>query len=226
MMAMTDRPNYAYWQSAGAYWTTEYERRRLEQPYYLLQELAWLAIFTAAAPASVLELGCGVGRHLRYLRDVPGINVHGADQSPTMLEGVRSWADADWAERHLTLVEPTGRLPFDDDQFDFVFSCEALIHVHPDDLAGRLTEMHRVARRAVLHIEPASGVLIHETAHDGSWCHDLVAAWATLGREAEAVGNVCTTQHLVITAKAGERLDDAYLKQVLGRLVHLEPRPG
>jgi SAM-dependent methyltransferase len=123
-------------------------------------------------------------------------------------------------------VEPTGRLPFDDDQFDLVFSCEALIHVHPDDLAGRLAEMHRVARRAVLHIEPAPGVLIHEAAHDGSWCHDLVAAWATLGHAAEAVGNVCRTQHLVIAAKAGERLDDAYLKQVLGRLVALEPKQG
>lgn len=219
---MTDRPNYAYWQASGAYWTTEYARRRLEMPYYLLQELAWMAIFTAAAPASVLELGCGVGRHLRYLRDVPGVTIHGADQSPTMLEGCRSWADADWAERHLTLVEPTGRLPFEDNQFDHVFSCEALIHVHPDDLAGRLTEMHRVARRGVLHIEPAPGVLIHEGAHDGSWCHDLVATWAGLGHTAHAIGNVCKTQHLVMVTKTGDPMDETYLKQVLSRLETLE----
>lgn len=221
---MTDRPNYAYWQSAGSYWVTEYERRRLEIPYFLLQELAWLAIAAAVAPASMLELGCGVGRHLRYLRDVPGISVHGADQSPTMLEGCQTWADPMWMARHLTLVEPTGRLPFDDDQFDFVFSCEALIHVHPDDLAGRLAEMRRVARRAVLHIEPAPGVLIHEGAHDGSWCHDLVATWATIGQSATAVGKLCANQHLVIAAKSGAPLDETFLRHVVNRLEALEPR--
>jgi len=189
--------NYRYWQQNGAFWAEEYERRRQATPYFLLQELAWIALIRGLAPCTVLELGCGVGRHLRYLDALDGVAAHGADQSATMLEGCATWADPAWMEQRLTLVEPTGRLPFDNGAFDYVISCEALIHTRPEDIQGRLSEMRRIARRAVIHMEPAPGHHIFVEAHEGSWNHDLVAAYAAQGVTAHALGKVCEAQHLV-----------------------------
>jgi SAM-dependent methyltransferase len=187
--------NYAYWREHGGVWADEYALRKRRQPYFHLQEImiADYALRTAERrPAGlgnlrVLELGCGPGRHLRNLSRLPGIDVYGYDQSSAMVSGMLRWTGPEWIAEHVTVGMPTGRLPFEDGSFDLVYTSEVLVHVRPEDLEGILSELVRVSRGQVLHIEPSDAAQICRVAHDGCWKHDLVAAYERMGRKAESL---------------------------------------
>lgn len=190
--------NYAYWQRSGDFWVEEYQRRRATNARYGLQEILLATVMDANAPARVLEFGCGVGRHLSYLAQIPGTEVTGLDQSPTMLAGVRHLVgDAATAAR-VRLVEPTGRLPLADRLFDIVFSAEVLVHVRPEDLDDRLAELVRVCRGSLLHLEPPADYALVAEEHDGCWYHDLVAAYARIGLQARRIGRPVEAQELIL----------------------------
>ncbi len=198
-------PNYLYWQENGAEWLTEYHDRRLHQPKYLLQEVLLNACVEALKPRRVLEFGCGVGRHLRYLSQLPGLEVMGVDQSPTMMAGISSWADPSWAASHVFRVEPVGRLPFRDGEFDLVFTSEVLVHVRPEDLPTILSELRRVSRGQVLHFEPIPGDTLHSGAHGGCWSHNLAAVWQTLNEHCDSPGPFCADQAVFWTPLSSGR---------------------
>lgn len=181
--------NYRYWREHGGLWAKEYEERKLRTPLYHIQELMLTEYMAAHAnvhcPTRVLEFGCGVGRHLRNISQLPGIDLYGFDQSPTMIECMRSWAGDEWMRAHVRSGEPVGPLPFEDDSFDIVYSTEVLVHVRPEHLTDILRELYRVARGHVLHLEPAPGVPIHADVHCGCWGHDLREAYRSIGLKCE-----------------------------------------
>lgn len=185
----SDDPNYRYWQEHGGVWAHEYQDRKQRFPLYHIQEIMLAEYMSAHAdldrPIKVIEFGCGVGRHLRNLIHIPGIDVYGFDQSPTMLSGCKAWADEAWFDSHITLGAPVGRLPFPDGSFDIVYSTEVLVHVRPEHLSGILSELLRISKGHVLHLEPAPGVKIHSDVHSGCWGHDLPAAYESLGFNCE-----------------------------------------
>lgn len=178
-------PNYRYWQEHGGDWADEYDARKRVQPIYHLQEILLTLYVSAHAPARVLEFGCGVGRHLRNLSQLPGVELHGHDQSRTMVAGALRWTGQAWLDAHVTIGEPTGPLPYPDGHFDLVYTSEVLVHVRPEDLEGVLSELVRVCRGQILHLEPGEHCTICRAAHDGCWNHDLSAAYGRLGLEAE-----------------------------------------
>lgn len=190
--------NYAYWQQNGQFWVEEYQRRRANTARYGLQEIVLATIVDANLPARVLEFGCGVGRHLSYLSGLPDAEVHGVDQSPTMLAGVPHFVSDPAVVARARLIEPLGRLPHADREFDIVFSAEVLIHVRPEDLDGRLAELVRVCRGSLLHLEPPADYVLAAAEHDGCWYHDLVAAYARLGLAARRIGRPVEAQELVV----------------------------
>lgn len=177
--------NYRYWREHGGEWVAEYNTRKKTQICYHIQEIMLTQYIAAHAPASVLEFGCGVGRHLRNLVQIPGVDPYGFDQSATMASGCATWAADAWIRDHITVGAPTGRLPYEDGQFDIVYSCEVLVHVRPGDLEGVLRELLRVSRRQVFHLEPAEHIVISDGDHDGCWKHDLVAAYERIGLRCE-----------------------------------------
>lgn len=186
--------NYAWWQRHGGEWVREYDERKCRQPRYHIQEMMLVDYVLRHAealdrPLRVLEFGCGVGRHLRNLSQLPGVEAFGYDQSPTMVEGMLAWTGQDWIDQHVTLGTPTGRLPFDDDAFDIVYTSEVLVHVRPEDVSGILAELCRVSRSQVLHIEPSAAYRIVSDAHDGCWNHDLVALYAAQDRSCETLAS-------------------------------------
>lgn len=83
--------------------------------------------------ASVLELGCGSGRHLAHLADHGFEDLSGVDIDPeafdTMREAYPDLADAGTFRRGPIAEVVT---EFDDGQFDAVFSVETLQHLHPE----------------------------------------------------------------------------------------------
>jgi len=89
----------------------------------------------------VLDVGCGTGDLLRQLRGShPGARLVGVDPAPEMLDVARQKLPATvelksaWADR----------LPYADDSFDVVVSCNALHHMR--DPVAALIEMRRVLR--------------------------------------------------------------------------------
>ena len=105
-----------------------------------------VAEVVALSPQSFLDAGCGEGFVARGIIDAaPGINLTGCDVSPSALEIA---ADANPEARFVpgSVVE----LPFPDRAFDVVGCFEVLEHL-PGDLPRRaLSELARVARRAVV----------------------------------------------------------------------------
>jgi SAM-dependent methyltransferase len=178
-------PNYRYWQDHGAGWAEEYDRRKESVPLYHVQELMLADYMERSAPVRVLEYGCGVGRHLSYLRELPGVEVHGYDQSPTMVAEMATWAAPDWIAERVRVGGPVGRLPYPDRHFDVVFTAEVLVHVRPEDIDPILTELLRVASWQVLHVEPPADYPVDRETHGGCWAHDLPAAYRRLGRRCE-----------------------------------------
>lgn len=187
--------NYQYWRDAGSGWGAEYESRKTRLILYHIQELMlteYVAQHAAAAAAEgrtfrVLEFGCGPGRHLRNLREIPNTDVRGFDQSRAMAEGCLRWASPEWFQSHVTIGSPTGALPFDDAEFDLVYSAEVLVHVRPEHLENRLTEIMRLSRGHVLHLEPSPDTAVESECHNGCWSHDLPEAYRRLGRECETL---------------------------------------
>lgn len=92
---------------------------------------------------SVLDLGCGTGRHTQWLAN-SGATVTGVDFSEEMLEKARSKVTTD-VVRFLThdLHEP---FPFKTGEFDLVVS--GLVLEHIQDLDIFFVNIHRVLTRA------------------------------------------------------------------------------
>ena len=85
-------PNYLWWQRVGAAWPDEVKRRKRHRLLYHVEEVFLAEYFARQAPARVLEFGCGFGRHLRYLAGIEQLEVHGFDQSETLLGEMQGWA--------------------------------------------------------------------------------------------------------------------------------------
>lgn len=189
--------NYQYWRQHGGEWASEYDARKKDQPYYHIQELM-LSEYVAALSKKfggvrVLEVGCGVGRHLSYLRHIPGADINGYDQSATMVAGCLRWAEPEWLEQHVKVGLPTGRLPYADGEFDLVYTAEVLVHVRPEDLPGILRELVRISKREVLHIETSPWHELVSNEHSGCWWHDLVQAYAGIGQRCEMLDSGYST---------------------------------
>jgi SAM-dependent methyltransferase len=177
--------NYRYWQEHGGQWADEYAQRKQRSIYYHIQEIMLADYLAHYTPARVLEFGCGVGRHLRNLCQIPHLDVYGYDQSPTMVEGCRRWTGPAWMDEHIAVGSPRGPLPYERGAFDIVYTAEVLVHVRPEDLDTVLSELLRVCRGHVLHLETAEHYELVSGEHSGCWKHDLVAAYARLGRQCE-----------------------------------------
>jgi SAM-dependent methyltransferase len=202
-------PNYQYWRDHGQEWVKHYDYRKTRLVLYHIQELMLTTYVEqhaahSARPLRVLEFGCGVGRHLRNLSKLPNTDVHGYDQSRAMAEGALRWATREWFQEHVHVGLPTGRLPFADGDFDIVYSAEVLVHVRPEHLEGILSEMMRVCRGHVLHLETSPDYPLVSGEHSGCWRHDLPASYERLGKACEVLprGYECHTPFRVTVGQA------------------------
>ena len=214
--------SYRYWREHGARWVAEYEERKRRLVYYHLQEIMLVDFMLHAAPARVLEYGCGVGRHLRNLSQIPRLDLYGYDQSRAMADGCLTWAPREWVEERIVVGEPLQRLPYPDGFFDIVYTSEVLVHVHPDHLEGVLAELIRVSRWQVLHIEPSPTCAIVPDAQQGCWNHDLPRAYRNLGHLCEVLAPGYTVQSPYRVLLSRERAPYEWPPVLLGLYRRLE----
>jgi SAM-dependent methyltransferase len=183
---MEGSPAERWWQEhGGAEWLDEISKRRRLRPIYHLQEMFLSRFFRAMQrPLRVLDFGCGYGRHLEYLRRNPNLELYGCDQSEKMLQSARELlGPEDPVAQRLAVTDPHRPLPYPDRAFDLTYTVSVLIHVPPEVLPFTLSELVRVTRHSILHIE--SNVSAEERLispiHDGCWAHNLSYAYRKLG---------------------------------------------
>ena len=122
----------------------EYDNSHLNEDdsHYLALKYSF-HLLQAEGVKSVLDVGCGTGRTLKYLRE-RGLEVHGIEPVQALLDQA--------TQRHgipselLTCGSGT-KLPFEDNSFDAVCEFGVLHHVADPDAV--LQEMMRVARKVV-----------------------------------------------------------------------------
>ena len=96
----------------------------------------------------ILEVGCNVGDNLKVLKNMGFENLTGIDIQEYALEKAKE-SIPQGSFKHASILE----LPFEDDEFDLVFSSGVLIHLHPDDLPTALSEIHRCTNNLIYGLE-------------------------------------------------------------------------
>ncbi len=186
------RANYRYWREHGHEWAAEYDERKTYQILYHIQE--WMLteyvrrhVAGRERPLRVLEYGCGVGRHLKNLHRIEGVEVFGYDQSASMAGSIVAWGGETFFAERVRVGSPTPELAYEDGSFDLVYTAEVLVHVSPEDVPGILRELVRVCRGHVLHLEPGPEYALEAGCHDGCWNHDLPGLYSGMGRACETL---------------------------------------
>ena len=121
----------------------EYTIRNLESSENKVKYLQ-----TIAKDTEILEVGCNVGNQLKILHDMGYTNLHGIDICRSAISIAK--------EKHLGIKFQQASLldlPFNDNEFDLVFSSGVLIHIHPKDLPKAMSEMHRCSKQYIYGYE-------------------------------------------------------------------------
>jgi len=125
----------------------------LENAIYLGRlERLWRRLIDGAELSDgerVIDVGCGSGLVAVWAADAVGERgeVIGIDASEKMIELSSERAKRAGSHARFRLAA-MGKLPFDNDYFDVVLSCQALHHVPTDAKYRALSEMKRVLRPA------------------------------------------------------------------------------
>lgn len=105
--------------------------------------------------SNALEIGCGYGPNLALLaRRYPQTDWTGIDINHLSIsEGQRLLANEGLGNVKLVQGKADGLSQFPGKGFDIVFTDALLIFIGPDKINGLITEMFRVARRALVLVE-------------------------------------------------------------------------
>jgi SAM-dependent methyltransferase len=93
---------------------------------------------------TVLDLGCGVGRHALLLAQA-GFKVHAVDASPQGIAFVTDQARAQGLEIQLHQAEMTS-LPFENDTFDYLLAWNVIYHGDLSVVMRSLSEILRILK--------------------------------------------------------------------------------
>jgi malonyl-CoA O-methyltransferase len=140
-------------------WSTLYDA--MDNPLVVIEEPVVDDLLGPVEGSSLLDLGCGTGRHAVRLA-ARGADVTAVDFSNGMLAKARAKPGADRVR--FVQHDLSQRLPFDDASFEHLICCLVLEHV--PDLEPVYREMRRVCRGAAVIslMHPAMmlrGVLAH-----------------------------------------------------------------
>ncbi len=104
-----------------------------------------VALLKPKAPAVVLDLGCGNGRHVVYLAR-EGLRVFGLDSAPEALGLARGWLEAEGLTADLRLHSMTEPLPYADAFFDAVVSIQVIHHAKLGAIRRIVEEIRRILK--------------------------------------------------------------------------------
>jgi SAM-dependent methyltransferase len=152
-------------------WTPEYDAARFAPAAEWIRRLA-------GEESTLVDVGCGSGNVLAYLRDATGLRrLAGIDVSPRYLEQARQRVGC---ATHLGSILDASLVERLDGRFDFAVLGAVLHH-----LVGRTRRASRErARLALAHavslVRPGGHVIVHEPVFYPPWTMDLVFYVKTL----------------------------------------------
>lgn len=129
-------------------------------------------------PKEVLEVGCGFGRcipfvvmNTEWLKKITGI-----DFSQTMLNDSKRYfnqfKEVDMIVKKTKLIRADAkRLPFKDKSFDLTYTHVCLTHIPPEYIGEVTSEISRVTKNWIIHIERFRFLYEHPNQH--RWSHLL-----------------------------------------------------
>ena len=97
---------------------------------------------TDSGLCKVLDVGCGRGQFVTYLRDI-GVEAWGFDYSGWAINNPYSRCQKGWIVQH----DATITWPYGDKAFDLVVALDIFEHIYLEDIDKVINEMHRVAKR-------------------------------------------------------------------------------
>ncbi|MFQ5879881.1 MAG: methyltransferase domain-containing protein [Dehalococcoidia bacterium] len=106
--------------------------------------LAFLQQLRRQGARRVLDVGCGLGRHLVPLATL-GLEAHGTDLSVEGLEYARRWLTQEGLSAELSLAE-MAHLPYGDGSFDAAMAISVINHGLRDDVAKAVAEVRRILK--------------------------------------------------------------------------------
>ncbi|MGQ9565169.1 MAG: class I SAM-dependent methyltransferase [Candidatus Bathyarchaeales archaeon] len=110
-----------------------------------------LPIFKRIKAKTVLDLGCGAGRHAIYLA-AQGFNVIALDISKNALKIVEKWAQKEKLKTLALVQASMTSLPFNNDSVDAVISVSTIHHGLRKDMTNTINETHRILKKKGLFL--------------------------------------------------------------------------
>jgi len=155
-----------YWTKRGeltACIDAEEERKKEKMD---LSERLLLGVVSTQVFDSILDFGCGYGKHLKLLSSqFKDKRIVGVDISSSMLKEAQNYLRGTGVELHkidgLTL-------PFEDKSFDITYTMSVLVHNPPDRIERIIKEIKRVTRKCSIHMESTTKGLLAKDYY----CHD------------------------------------------------------
>ena len=141
---------------------------------------------------AVLEAGCNIGNNLSGFPSY--FDVHGIDMNKKALNRARL--------RYPTFHFDEGsiaKMPYNDSQFDLVFTRGVLIHINQNDMPSAVKELFRVSRKWIINLEyfGEDGQMIKWKRGDNLlWYRDMKKWWNNT--DVDIISNVDIPQELDI----------------------------
>jgi SAM-dependent methyltransferase len=122
---------------------------------------AWEHVFN---PKNALDVGCGRGTFLAYMRDI-GIKAEGFDFSGWSVDHHYHRCDKKWIKN----CDATKPWPYQDQSFDLTTALDIFEHIYSDKISDVISEMFRVSRKWVFlqiaGINGGSGAMVHDSCY-------------------------------------------------------------
>lgn len=153
-------------------------------------------------PTNVLEVGCGFGRCLTFVREnVESVKkLVGIEHSDTMIESSKDFLKHYHKTGGIDIVKANAKdIPFENNSFDLVYSHVCLSHIPPEDIPRVTSEISRIATKWIIHIERFAYPYEHSNPH--RWSHLLAPYYLDMGwrvHECDIVNKKHKTNILVL----------------------------
>lgn len=134
-------------------WEAAYQKRPSGEikPERCVEDV--LPLFKENGVESVLDLGCGDGRHLVYLAS-QGYQMYGLDSASTALKFAKEWLEKEKLNAELKCGDMS-ELPWDNGSFDAIVCIKVINHHRIASIETTLEETHRVLRLGGLFLVTA-----------------------------------------------------------------------
>lgn len=133
----------------------------------------WMFLQHVPRTSKILEVGCGHGVQLRFLKSMGFYHFYGIDVSKEAVSLIKKVGPCG------TVVQGLAEnLPFEDESFDMVFTSGLLIHIPPENLSTVMKEMVRCAKRYIWGYEyysPFEEEVEYHGQHNMLWRRDYAA---------------------------------------------------